>query len=46
MAKQFGGVNMLCAPISKRTYSVMKNKPVFSLSSGSSTYYCVKVILH
>ena len=44
--KQFGAVYMLCVCMAQRTDSVMKKKPVFHLNYGSSTYYCVKGILH
>ena len=37
---------MLCVCIAQRTDGVMKNKPVFHINSGSSTYYCVKGVLH
>ena len=46
MVKQFGGVYMLFVRIAQRTDGVMKNKPVFRLNYGSSTYFCVKSILH
>ena len=44
--KQFDGVYLFCVRIAQRTDGSMKNKPIFHLNSGSSTYYCVKGILH
>ena len=44
--KTFGGVYLLCVPISHRTDGVINNKSVFHLNSGNSTYYCVKGVLH
>ena len=46
MVKQFGGVYMLCVRMEQRTDDVIKNKPFFHLNYGSSTYYCIKGILH
>ena len=46
MVKQFGGVYLIFVRIAQITDYIMKNKPVFNLNSGSSTYYCVKGILH
>ena len=46
MVKQFGGLNLFCVPIAKRTDSVRNNKPFFHINSGSSTCYSVKGILH
>ena len=44
--KQFGAVYLLCVPMAHRTDGVMKNKTVFRINPGGSTYYCVKRILH
>ena len=44
--KQFDAVYLLCVGLAQITDSVMKNKHVFRLSYGSSTYYCVKGILN
>ena len=44
--KKYGAVYLLCVCMAQRTYGVMKNKPVFHLNSGSSTFNCVKGILY
>ena len=46
MMKQFFAVYLLWVCMAQKIDGVMKNKLVFHLNSGSSTYYCVKGILH
>ena len=46
MVKKFGGVYLFCVNITERNDYATKNKPVFHINSVSSTYYCVKGILH
>ena len=46
MVKLICEVNLWCVPIAQITDGAMKNKPIFRLNSGSSTYYSVKGLLN